>query len=429
MNCGDVIIAAASTAYSASDFGYGKWGTVNCPAGNNVAWLKCAIFDACKIAAPTSDAMHIDASYWGVQGWEVTNGGGSNACFAATPNSSTSIHHVIFANDIASNCGSGFTAHYNGGGSASVDYIVYVGNIAYNASTDSGVCASGLSIWEPQNHDTAAGTHIYVAGNFSYKNFDPSPCAGGTPSDGEGIIIDTPDGSQSGLPQYTQQIVVHNNMVIGNGGRGIQASNNTAGSAHAPIFIEYNTSYGNNADNTNQNTGGSCGDIRLLNTLNTQALHNLSQTAAATGCGGYGLYAYYLATGGNSDVIDFDWGASASGLTCGIQSPANGFACGIHNTFGTSAGFASTAIPGAPSCGSATSVPNCMAAMITNFTPTTAAARAYGYQIPTTSPNSDPLFPQWLCNVNLPPGLVTTACGAASSSLPAPPTNIGVSIQ
>ena len=56
-----------------------------------------------------------------------------------------------------------------------------------------------------------------------------------------------------------------------------------------------------------------------------------------------------------------------------------------------------------------------MATMIANFTPTTAAAKAYGYQIPSTSPTSDPLFPQWLCNVNLPPGLVTMGCGSASS--------------
>src|SRR6201999_487629 len=46
LNCGDVIVAAASTTYSSAIFYTGKWGTVTCPAKNNVAWLQCATFDA-----------------------------------------------------------------------------------------------------------------------------------------------------------------------------------------------------------------------------------------------------------------------------------------------------------------------------------------------------------------------------------------------
>jgi hypothetical protein len=106
LNCGDVIIAAASASYSYTDFGYGKWGTVACPAGNNVAWLKCARFDACKISTSSGSGMIIEANYWGVQGWEVTTTNTSqDACFfASPPNSSTSIHNVVIANDIANRC-------------------------------------------------------------------------------------------------------------------------------------------------------------------------------------------------------------------------------------------------------------------------------------------------------------------------------------
>src|SRR5713101_5055172 len=75
VNCGDVIVAAASTAYSYTSFGY-NWGSVTCPAGNNVAWLKCVTFDACKITVSaggdSNHGMSINNSYWGVQGWEVT---------------------------------------------------------------------------------------------------------------------------------------------------------------------------------------------------------------------------------------------------------------------------------------------------------------------------------------------------------------------
>jgi hypothetical protein len=51
-----------------------------------------------------------------------------------------------------------------------------------------------------------------------------------------------------------------------------------------------------------------------------------------------------------------------------------------------------------------------MATVIANFTPTNAAAVRYGYQTPSSTQVSDPLFPKWLCNVNLPSGLVTLGC-------------------
>jgi hypothetical protein len=35
-----------------------------------------------------------------------------------------------------------------------------------------------------------------------------------------------------------------------------------------------------------------------------------------------------------------------------------------------------------------------------------------GYQIPSSTAISDPMFPQWLCNANIPTGLVTLGCSA-----------------
>src|ERR1700691_1220698 len=186
VNCGDVITAAPSTAYSASNFGAGKWGAVTCPSGNNVAWLICATFDACKISASGTQGMRVTANYWGVQGWEVTATGSNGSCFLAAPQSSSTIHHIIFANNIANGCTSNGFNNLNVG-SASVDYIVIIGNIAYNAASGTGECFSGISIYQPQNSDTAAGTHIYVASNFSFRNMEPSSCAGGQPTDDEGI--------------------------------------------------------------------------------------------------------------------------------------------------------------------------------------------------------------------------------------------------
>jgi len=161
-----------------------------------------------------------------VQGWEATTTSGATYgnCFAAMPNYSipVEIHHIIFANDVANGCQIGGFSTANNGTTASVDYVAFVGNIAYNSLQGNSSCTSGFSIYQPIASDTLPGTHIFIAGNFSYENFDPNPCAGAIPTDGEGIILDTLDGGQSGLPHpYAQQVVVENKLVFLNGGRGI----------------------------------------------------------------------------------------------------------------------------------------------------------------------------------------------------------------
>ena len=251
LNCGDVIIAAPGE-YSAGDFYTGKWGTVNCPEGNNVAWLQCATFDTCKISSTTTQGMYVDTSYWGVQGWEVTTSSYIyGTCFNIQPRSS-SIHHIIFANNVANGCmGGGFSASSRAS-SASVDYIVFVGNIAYNTARAGGVCTSGFNIYQPIASDTAAGTHMYIAGNFAYDNHDANPCGGTAPTDGEGINFDTFDFSQGGGPAYTRQSVAQNNIVVGNGGRGILVNNNNTGGSHASFYVKYNTAYGNNSDSVQE---------------------------------------------------------------------------------------------------------------------------------------------------------------------------------
>ncbi len=427
VNCGDVITAAAGTSYSSANFSYGKWGTVTCAAGNNVAWLQCATFDACKITSSSEHAMVVTNNYWGVQGWETTTTtGNSYGCFVVTPpNSSTSIHHVIFANDIANGCtGGGFTSFNNG--SAGVDYIVYVGSIAYNAAAGSGACFSGFNIYEPKQSDTAAGTHMYIAGNFSYANEDPSPCAGGSPTDGEGIIIDTFDGSQGGGNDYAQQTVVFNNITIGNGGRGVEVFNNSAGSSHAPVFLEYNTTWHNN-NATNQNWSG-CGEIQLGSAYDVTAMYNLAMASSSTGCGTNTVYAFSVENSNGTVTVNDNWGDAAAG-TPGFTYNSSGFSYGSANAFGTNPGFANPSTPGAPNCGAFADVPACMVSMISDFKPTASGASAYGYQAPLTTTVTDPLFPQWLCNVNLPAGLVTMGCSSSSSSLPAPPTNIVITIK
>jgi hypothetical protein len=420
VNCGDIITAAVSPSYSYSNFASGKWGTVTCSAGNNVAWLICAAFDACKIDTSTGFGMLVSASYWGVQGWEITTTGSSTGgCFVVSPpTSSLSIHHIIFANNVANVCaGGGFEAVNDG--NASVDYIAYVGNIAYNAATGNSACYSGFSVYQPVAADSLPGTHIYVAGNFAWAILEGATCNGGVHGfDGNGFIFDTFDGDQGSLPQtYTPQAVMENNIALSNGGSGMRSPfNNANGTKWSNQYFRFNTAWNNNGDTTDYGNIV-CGEFLFDTVNNIQAYGNIAATGNAycygnTSAPEYSFYVSYV--NGTTHVYNnIGWSATGS---YSQSTNATGFSYGPNNLFGTNPQFANAVTPGAPSCGSFTSVPACMAGVIANFTPTNSAAVGYGYQpVNSIAQYYDPLFPQWLCNVNLPSGLVSMSCVSPSA--------------
>jgi hypothetical protein len=425
LNCGDTIIAA-SGEYNNENLGRGDWGTVNCPAGNNVAWLKCATFDTCKIdvTAGNNQAIVIDESYWGVQGWEASSSSSTlyGSCFTVSPSGSENVHHIIFANNIANGCATaGFSAAARSS-TVSTDYVTFIGNIAYNAAstTVNSSCGSGFTIWEPVATDTNPGTHNFIAGNFSWNNFDGNPCAGNKPTDGEGYNFDTFDMSQSGGKPYTQQGVIENNIEFLNGGYGIEVENNASGSMHAPIYIIHNTSYGDRRDMSQQYCSGN-GDLHLYRALNVTAKYNLIYSGYASDCANDAFYAFAIGSGNSTDTFDYNYASGVNGHNTFINS-SSGFSLGTHNTIGTNPSFANPVNPGPPECGGYASVPACMAQVISDYTPTVAAARSYGYQPVSLNNTPDPLYPQWLCNVTLPAGLVTPGCqsGTASTKAAAP---------
>ena len=409
MNCGDVILASAGW-YSNSNFYTGKWGYVNCPAGNSVAWLKCATFDTCKIYASANQGMWVDKSYWGIQGWEVgTNAGDTyGTCFLAAPNwgDPVTIHHIIFANDVANGCAqSGFAAINRG--YAGVDYFSVIGSVAFDAAQGSATCASGISVLQPVQSDTAAGTHIYIAGNFSYANVEPNVCNGGSPTDGEGIIFDNFDGHQSGIASYWSQAVAYSNMVIGNGSKGVEVNGNQAGTYHATIWLNQNTVWGNNAA-SNQTWLG-CGEISVVSSKNVHSFGNLASTKSATGCGGNAIYAMAVAAADGSDTADDNFAFGYSGNNTFVYDVGSFYWNG-DNHFGTSPAFKGPSIPGSPSCSGTANVPACMSTMVADFTPTAANSINYGYQKPKSGSVVDPLFPRWLCTADVPSGLITMGC-------------------
>lgn len=404
MTCGQVITALPGT-YSSANFYNGKWGTVSCPAGNNVAWLTCQTFDTCKISATSQQGMYVSASYWGISGWEISDTWTFGNCYYIQPTGATSVHHVIFANDIANGCaGGGFVAFANAATPA-VDYIALIGDIAYNTGSSSSVCASGFSLGFLPQLDSVAGTHLYIAGSFGWKNTNPSSCASTAATDGEGIIIDT-------LKQYNynQQVALENNIMVGNYGRGIEMNNNNTATP-ATFFTKNNTLYGNNTQ-AGQQFPNFLGEEYINQAYSVNSTADLAMTSTGT-IGGIPIYAYSAEGTNGSSTVAGNWLYSAAGNTTLITS-SSGFSFG-SNVTGTNPAFVNPVIPGAPSCSGTANVPACAATLVANFVPTVTAAKAYGYQTPSSTPVSDPLYPQWLCTVTLPAGLVTPGCASSAT--------------
>lgn len=408
MTCGQTITALPGT-YSSANFYNGKWGTVTCPAGNNVAWLTCQTFDACKINATSQQGMYVSASYWGISGWEITDSWQFGNCYYIQPTGSTPVHHVIFANDVANGCaGGGFVAFAQGSTAPAVDYIALIGDIAYGTGSSSSVCASGFSLGFLPQLDSVAGTHLYIAGSFGWGNTNPASCASTAATDGEGIIIDT-------LRQYgyNQQVAIENNIMVGNYGRGIEMNNNNT-SNPATFFTKNNTLYGNNTQ-SGQQFPQFLGEEYINQAYAVNSTADLAMTSVAA-VGANKIYAYSAEGTNGSSSVAGNWLYSAAGNTTLITS-SPGFSFGSNIT-GTNPAFANPVIPGAPACGGTANTVACMATLITNFTPTASGSTALGYQRPSSTPVFDPLYPQWLCSVtNLPAGIVTPGCSSSAPTL------------
>jgi hypothetical protein len=402
VNCGDTIIAASSAAYDQQNFAHGKWGPVTCSPGAmaNVVWLKCEAFDTCKISATNQNAMWVTSSYWGVQGWEVSAIGGQASCFVSFPPTTTAnLHHIIFANDIANGCyGAGFEPVPNG--SAGTDYFVLIGNIAYNAAQQTTQCGSGISIFEPAQSDALPGTHIYVAGNYTWGNVDGNPCGGGTPTDGEGIIFDTFDTNN-----YSQQAVMDNNVAFLNGASGFRVDKTTK----APVYVVNNTAFGNNSD-PHLNTIW-CGEITLQESKGIHVTNNIARATSATGCGANPNYALFVADGDATDVVATNFAFGIAGQNAG-QSASPGFSYPTSNILGIDPLFVNppTTNPGPPNCAGSSSVAQCMSSTFAGLLPKTPSAVGLGIQPLGGTPIVDPLFPSWLCNTGLPAGLIPNHC-------------------
>jgi hypothetical protein len=326
--CGDTVILLSSTSYNGTNFGFGNWGTVDplgCTLPNPIpVRVTCQVAFSCTItanAAQFSGSITIDRSYYQIDGMVFTKGGSATdgACVYMQPSAANMIHHLYFFNNVSNACGSGGyqSLPYSGGGPYSPDYFAIVGNIIDNATQGTSVCGTGISNIGLAAFDKLLGTHIYIAGNFTNNNVEGSGCAGGGNTDGEGIQMDLADGSYSATATaYTGQIVIENNLSVGNGGAGFIFNRHREGN----IIVVNNTAYGNNTDPNR--AGFFVGEFQMQTTSNEQFYNNIGQ-ATVSGCCSSGQFTgtisggTTLTTSGTTNIVQVGQTFTGAGVTAG----------------------------------------------------------------------------------------------------------------
>jgi hypothetical protein len=183
------------------------------------AWIRVAAFPGGhpKITSPTWATFRLeDVAYIEVSGFDISTemiqgqtdpdlrrneGCGIYALRA---------HHVAVRNNLVHDCGGG------GIGTGYSDYITVEGNDTWRNAFYSIYNCSGISLWQNVDFDDKPGFHDVIRRNRSWENENkgPTPLTEHKLTDGNGIIIDGMLGKCG--------ILIENNLVWDNGGRGIQ---------------------------------------------------------------------------------------------------------------------------------------------------------------------------------------------------------------
>lgn len=199
-----------------------------------------------------ANGFTIEGNYITVDGFEVY-GSDSHGIVAQHA------HHITITNNVSHDNGASGIAGAWG------EFYVIEGNTTYNNASSNWF--SGISVYQNRNitGDTSTdGFRTIIRNNISYDNVTES----GTHTDGNGIIIDDFQSTQtSGYPNYTYPTLVENNLVYGNGGKGIQITWSDY------VTVRNNTAYHNNNDLLN--TGTWRGEISNAQSSNNTFVNNI----------------------------------------------------------------------------------------------------------------------------------------------------------
>ncbi|HEY1696889.1 MAG TPA: right-handed parallel beta-helix repeat-containing protein [Polyangiaceae bacterium] len=176
------------------------------------------------VSTDAYNGFMVNANYVMVDGFDLTDTSTGSAFTAGTNTLGTGgkvvvYHHIAAIRNVAHDSGGA------GLGALHADYVRFEGNTVFGNSSRSTYGDSGIDLWEMQASDTLPGFHIVIRNNASYANVE-SDIPASLQTDGEGIILDSFDYADAayGTTPYAQDSLVENNVVWGNGGRGIEAS-------------------------------------------------------------------------------------------------------------------------------------------------------------------------------------------------------------
>ena len=223
-------------------------GSANTCAGN-VVFRAASPGGAKVVSTDPYNGFMVNASFVTIDGFDLQDSSTGSAFTAGTNTLSGGkvvvYHHITAVRNIAHDSGGA------GLGALHADYVRLEGNTVYNNSSRSDYGDSGIDLWEMQASDSMPGFHIVIRNNLSYSNVE-SNIPANLQTDGEGIILDSFDYADAtyGTTPYTQESLVENNVIWGNGGRGIEAS---GGQPTSHVTIRNNTVYD---DNTQQQQYG-----------------------------------------------------------------------------------------------------------------------------------------------------------------------------
>lgn len=216
---GDVVCLAAGN-YN-QNVKFPKCGTAS-------AWITLAALN--PWAATVLSVNISNHSYIEVDGLHVT--GGSHVGISANGG-----HHTRVMGNLVENMpGGGINLNLG-------DYRTITGNTVRGCSKGTSGNSSAISIWEPTAVDSASGRHNIISYNVLYNNADP---VGGT--DGNGIIFDDTNHTQSNHVAYLGGALIEENIAYANGGAGIKIFQSQN------ALVRNNTAYWNHNFNSNSFT-------------------------------------------------------------------------------------------------------------------------------------------------------------------------------
>lgn len=227
------------------------------------------------VGDPSNFAMWVNANYVTVQNFDFSAPGLESGLHI-----SENHHHVTIAGNVVHDSGG------NGISTIGDDYLTISHNIVYgNArNTSNNAFGSGISLLGSVDIDGVTDVKMRIDGNVVYGNTNTPNCSlasclnTATDSDGNGIIVDDSRRSTRDRIPYHGRTLITNNVVFGNGGRGVHVYL----SDH--VTVTNNTVFSNNQDPYEGNYHP--GEVEALYSGDVAVYDNILYSDGGVGIGG-----------------------------------------------------------------------------------------------------------------------------------------------